>query len=233
MNINTNRIVSIIAHDLKDPLSSMSGITDILINNWDDFGNAEKLDILNEVRDTSDATLKLLTDLLDWSKKINAISGPEQEIFDAGREISSALEVISKKTLRKKITIDDQVTQEVRLQGDVNMFAAIFRNLVANAVKSCREGGEIVISVADEGAFARFCITDDGIGMTSQQIDILFSHGNTSPRKSLPSAYGNGFGLILCKDFVDMQGGKLWAESQEGKGTHVYFTFPAAPDIPK
>lgn len=228
MQINTNRIVSIIAHDLKDPLSSVSGITDILINNWDDFSVTEKLDILHEVRDTSDATLKLLTDLLDWSKKISSISGPEQEIFDAGGEITTALEVISRKLLRKKITIDNQVAHDIRLEGDVNMFSAIFRNLVANAVKSCREGGNIVISATHEGAFARFCITDDGIGMTREQIDILFSHGNTSLRKSLPSSYGNGFGLILCKDFVDLQGGKLWAESQEGKGTHVYFTFPVS-----
>jgi len=229
MQINTNRIVSIIAHDLKDPLSSVSGITDILVKNWDDFSDREKLDILSEIRDTADATLKMLTDLLDWSKKVNDLSGPEREVFEAGREIKATLEIISRKAHWKNIGIENQVDSEIRLFGDANMFAAVFRNLVVNAVKSCREGGKITVSATQEGSFIRFCVTDDGIGMTRQQIDILFYHGKTTPRKSLPSEYGNGFGLILCKDFVDMQGGELWAESQEGKGTSVYFTFPASP----
>ena len=76
MKVTTNKIISIIAHDLKDPLTSITGIADILMNNWDDFTAEEKMDILQDIRDTSDTTLRLLSDLLDWSKKVNDISEP-------------------------------------------------------------------------------------------------------------------------------------------------------------
>lgn len=86
MKLTTNKILSIIAHDLKDPLTSISGISDILISNWEDFPEEEKTDILNDIRDTSDSALKLLTELLDWSRKVNAVSEPEQKSsMPAGR----------------------------------------------------------------------------------------------------------------------------------------------------
>lgn len=228
MKVTTNKIISIIAHDLKDPLTSITGISDILMNNWDDFTAEEKLDILQDIRDTSDTTLRLLSDLLDWSKKVNDISEPENRIFDAGKEVVAILESGIRKAKWKNTEIDNQVPSGIKLKADVNMFAAVFRNLLANAIKSCTRGGRIVISADCTGNFCKFCIADNGVGMTKNQIDALFAQKSSGDLKSLPSNYGNGFGLILCKDFVEIQGGELWAESEEGKGTRVYFTFPGA-----
>ncbi|HNZ69278.1 MAG: HAMP domain-containing sensor histidine kinase [Bacteroidota bacterium] len=228
MKITTDKIISIIAHDLKDPLSAIAGISDILIHNWVDFSDDEKMDILNEIRDTSDATYKMLNDLLDWNKKLNAYSAPERKVFNAGEGIRRLVKTKAMNLKRKSIRLENRIPVELMVKGDLNMFEAIFRNLLGNAIKSCNEGGSVNITADRSDSFYRFCIADDGIGMTHRQIDILFSRAGNTSRKSLPSSYGNGFGLILCKDFIEMQGGQLWAESEEGKGTRVYFTFPAS-----
>ncbi len=228
MKITTNKIISIIAHDLKDPLTSISGIADIMMDNWEDFTPDEKLSILQDIRDTSDTTLRLLSDLLDWSKKVNEISEPENRIFDAGTEIGAILESGLRKAKWKNTAIDNLVPTGIKLNADLNMFAAVLRNLLANAIKSCIKGGKITITAECSGNFCKFCIADNGVGMTKTRIDALFAQKMPGDRKSLPSNYGNGFGLILCKDFVEIQGGELWAESKEGKGTKVFFSFPGA-----
>ena len=146
MKLTTNKILSIIAHDLKDPLTSISGISDILITNWKDFPEEEKLDILNDIRDTSDGALKLLTELLDWSRKINAIMEPERKPFNAGRKIRLQMAAVSRKASWKKITLQNESPEEIPLEGDVNMFNAVFRNLLTNAIKSCHEGSTITVS---------------------------------------------------------------------------------------
>jgi signal transduction histidine kinase len=105
------------------------------------------------------------------------------------------------------------------------MFAAILRNLLANAVKSCVGGGKIDITAELSSSHSVFCIRDNGIGMTKSRIDQLFAATRTSSGE-VSKGYSNGFGLILCRDFITMNGGKLWAESREGQGTKVFFTFP-------
>lgn len=223
MKVKSNKIISIIAHDLKDPLSSISGITDILIKNRDDFSDEEKTEILNEIKETSDTTLLLLTDLLDWSKRTAEITEPEKQVFNATQLIKSIIEPYSTQVRMKHISIENQVLSEILLFGDTNMFASVIRNLMTNAVKSCPNGGHILLSADQTGNFCRFCIADNGLGMTKSQIDALFM-------KSAPGTinYSSGFGLVLCKDFVEMNAGDLWAESEEGKGTRVFFTVPSA-----
>jgi len=227
MNVTPNKINSIIAHDLKDPLTSISGITDILIKYWNDITDDEKTDILKEIRETSDTTLLLLTDLLDWSKKKAEISGPEKSIFEAEQQIKGILEPLFPKLKRKNITVENQVPPGMMLFGDANMFASVIRNLITNAVKSCPNGGNISVSADFEGSFCRFCISDNGIGMTKSQIDALFPKIVPGTHTNSSASSGSGFGLILCHDFVEMNGGGIWAESGENQGTKVFFTVPS------
>jgi two-component system, sensor histidine kinase and response regulator len=228
MKVTPNKIISIIAHDLKDPLISISGIADILVKNWNDFSNEEKTEILNEIKETSDTTLLLLADLLDWSKKIAEISEPVKKVFDATQQIKVMLEPLNSQVRMKNIAIENQVLTEILLYGDTNMFSSVIRNLMTNAVKSCPNGGNIFISADQSGTFYRFCIADNGFGMTKSQIEALFAKTTSASNASNCINSSSGFGLVLCRDFVEMNGGDLWAESEEGKGTRVFFTVPSA-----
>jgi signal transduction histidine kinase len=222
------KINSIIAHDLRDSLSSISGISDILINNWDAFSKEEKLEILEEIKETSDSTMRLLSDLLDWGKQVAEISEMEKKIFNAECVVNSMIEIYQAKSKRKNLEIANLVPSACSVFGDENMFAAIVRNLLANSIKSCTNAGKIIVNAEHTGSLIRFSVTDNGIGMTKSQIDRLFPDNENIANQSVPEAYNNGFGLILCRDFVKINGGTLWAESEEGIGTSVFFTFPEA-----
>jgi two-component system, sensor histidine kinase and response regulator len=228
------KINSIIAHDLRDSLASISGISEILISNWEYFSQEEKLEILEEIKETSDSTMRLLSDLLNWGKKVAEVSGPEMKVFNAGCVISTVIKLMNHKLKRKNLEIRNLIPAECTVYGDEYMFAAIIRNLLANAVKSCINSGLIEVSADTTDLLYRFCVADNGIGMTKVQIDHLFpvdkkdSNTSSSDGFSVSDRYNNGFGLILCRDFVKINGGKLWAESQEGIGTSVFFTITGA-----
>jgi two-component system, sensor histidine kinase and response regulator len=226
MNNPCLRINSIIAHDLRDSLASISGISDILIHNWDDFGREEKREILEEIKETSDTTMRLLSDLLDWGKRISKMAEPEKKEFDASSVIHSVIEMVKTMVKRKDVVISNNSSDHLQVWGDENMFAAIIRNLMSNAIKSCLNGGIIEINAVLFETECRFSITDNGIGMTKTQIDQLFPDTNQTDEHSVSQGYNNGFGLILCRDFLAINDGDFWVESQEGQGTTVYFTFP-------
>jgi two-component system, sensor histidine kinase and response regulator len=222
------KINSIIAHDLRDSLASISGISDILIHNWKDFSEEEKLEIVDEIKENSDSTMGLLTDLLDWGKKLAEISGPEMKVFNAVSVVKTMIKLSQSLSKRKNLEINNLITSECWVYGDENMFAAVIRNLLANAIKSCINTGKINVYAEPAEDLFRFCVADNGIGMTKTQIDHLFPDDKKECSYSVSEGYNNGFGLILCRDFVKINGGTLWAESKEGIGTSVFFTFPGA-----
>ncbi len=218
MEITRNSIISIIAHDLKDPVTSVSGIAGILLEHWKEFSEEEKTEIICEIRDTSDTTLRLLNDLLEWSKQLAEVSGPCPGKFKANPVVTGILENVRQTANRRNISIFNRISESLSLYADENMFAAVIRNLLTNAVKSCPHGGEVIVSSEPAAGSATLCVSDNGIGMDSIRARTLFSPGQDN--------HGNGFGLILCRDFVRKNGGQIWAESQEGRGTRVFFTVP-------
>jgi signal transduction histidine kinase len=227
MNQTANKVNSVIAHDLRDSMVSISGISEILLENWQDFPSEEKLEIIREIKETSDSTLQLLSELLEWGKRIAEISEPVKISFNASGVIRSVVKQSLPKMKRKNLVISNLITQEVKVFGDHFMFAAVVRNLLANAIKSSLNNGVIEVTAVNSGSLCRFCISDNGIGMTKKQIDLLFPPSEEQADfLGISKEYNNGFGLILCRDFLRINGGGLWAESQEGQGTRVFFTFP-------
>jgi signal transduction histidine kinase len=226
--INTvTKVNSVIAHDLRDSLISISGISDILLESWETFSQEEKLEIIREIKETSDSTMQLLSDLLEWGKSIAKISGPVIKPFNATKVIRSMVELSNPKLKRNDLEIRNLIAEDVFVVGDEYMFAAIIRNLLANSIKSCLKGGIIEIAASLSGSDCRVCIADNGIGMTKDQINKLFPGKNEQADSFCVSGdYCNGFGLILCRDFIQINKGELWAESAKGRGTKVFFTFP-------
>lgn len=224
MKVSPEKIVLNIAHDLKYPLASISGITELLLNHWPDFSDVEKNEILKDIRETSCSTLLLLNDLLDWSQRTAEVCETEINLFDARNHFQSVITPMSSTIARKNILIKNCLEEGIMVSGDLHMYASVVRNLLTNAIKSCHKGGQISISAEPAGDFYKFCIRDNGIGMSKVQVEALFP-GKCQPSHLImnePSA--NSFGLILCHDFVKMNGGEMWAESAEGMGTCVYFT---------
>lgn len=132
---------------------------------------------------------------------------------------------------KKEITVCYEIPQDLVVFADVNMFEVIIRNLVTNAVKFTPKGGNITISAKFlPDMSVEIAISDKGIGMNKKIIDNLFRLDVNTNRKGTDGEYSTGLGLIICKDLVDKHGGKLWVESEEGKGSTFHFSLPANPD---
>jgi len=226
-NVNSNKIISVIAHDLKDPLLAVTGITDLLMSNWKQTDEEEKLAIIKDVHYTAETTYKLLTDLVKWSKRQIDNPTPNFQRFPVERVISEVITITRQRARWKNISMVNAVTPGIELYADENMVSTIFRNLITNAIKSTRSGGKVEIHAKSDGEMCQFCISDTGVGMTSAQMEQLFGSHRKAGNHSLGNAHSsNGLGLMLCKDFIETNHGQVWAESEPGKGSRIFFSLP-------
>ena len=137
------------------------------------------------------------------------------------------MHAVSETAGKKGIQVIDQIPEDLEVMSDENMLKSTLRNLATNAVKFTPKGGEVIINarLADNG-FVEISIKDSGIGMKKEMIDKLFLLDGKTSRRGTDGEPSTGLGLLLCKEFVEKHGGKIWVESEEGKGSTFFFTIP-------
>jgi signal transduction histidine kinase len=227
--IDSNRakdnFLSIITHDLKNPFNALSGISEILINDWDTLSEETKLDFIGDIHKTADETYKLLVNLLEWSKlqkeKLE-VTINEVKIHNL---VDTTLKVNESNASVKGIKIQNKIDDNIKVHTDENMIATVFRNLISNAMQYTQPGGNINITAKEEKDFCTFCVADNGSGIDKPHILELFNKGSRKKLNGNASAF-KGLGLILCKDFVEKNGGQIWLETQKGEGSKFFFTVP-------
>jgi two-component system, sensor histidine kinase and response regulator len=224
-NMAKDSFMSIIAHDLKSPFTALLGISEVLLNDWEDLTDENKLDLIKDLHKTSDDTYKLLLNLLEWAKlqkeKLE-VSINEVLIHNL---VDTSIKVNETNASVKGIKIQNKIDDKIKVNADENMMATVFRNLISNAVKSTLPGGSINISAKEEKDFCTFCVSDNGSGIDKPHILEVFNQGNRKKLNGNAKAF-KGLGLILCKDFVEKNGGQIWLETQKGEGSKFYFTVP-------
>lgn len=227
-NVAKDKILSIISHDLKSPFLGLIGLSDILLFEWKNLDDSDKIGLVSDIKKTSEETLKLLEDLLEWSKcqkeKLE-ISIEEIKIHNL---VNSSIKVNEIRAIPKGIKLHNNINNDLKINADEHMIATVFRNLISNAVKFTRPGGDIQITAKENKDSYTFCVADNGIGVDKPQIIEMFNNDNvindTSKNRKVDR---NGLGLLLCKDFVERSGGKIWLETQKGVGSKFYFTLPS------
>ena len=225
-NATKDKFFSIIAHDLKNPFNALIGFSEILMENQKNMDPQEVEELIQMLNNASHQAYKLLEDLLMWSKaqqgKIAFI--PQKiivnDIFD---EIQSNLENVAAK---KSIFIKFDDSTDTVLYADSNMLKTILRNLISNAIKFSSRGSEVRVQIEKEDEFARITVSDYGTGISEINLDRLWQLSGQFTTKGTENEEGTGLGLVLCKEFVDKHGGKIWAESKLGKGSNFMFTIP-------
>ena len=225
-NKEKDKFFSIIAHDLRSPLSGIMSITNLMVEESETFTNKERDEFVINIRDSSVALYKLLENLLEWSRlqrgalEYKPIEVPLRYLIDM------TLELIKANADKKNISINNTVPLELLIFADSNMLNGIFRNLISNAIKFTPIGGEIEIGIANSESdeFITIYVKDSGIGIPPKLIDKLFILGENTSRPGTEDEASSGLGLILVKEFVEKHGGTIWAESEVGKGSTFYFT---------
>lgn len=226
LNTTKDKFFSIIAHDLRSPFSSVVGLSEILaeraINK--DFDTVEK--ISHTIRSSARQALELLTNLLDWSRPQTGRIEFNQEYFQLATLINENVDLLEETANQKTIRINQEVDNKLLDFADKEMISTIVRNLLSNAIKFTNNGGQINLKTcADEKEWV-LNVTDNGIGIDESSIKKLFRIDETYSTRGTQNEKGTGLGLILCKEFAEKHGGKIWVSSVAGKGITFRISIP-------
>lgn len=224
-NLAKDNFLSIIAHDLKSPFTALLGISEILMDNWNNISDNDKLDLIADLRKTSVDTYKLLENLLAWAKSQKEKFEVNINPVEIHKLVNSVLKISKKNASVKNIKIRNTIDEELVIQTDENMIATVFRNLISNAVQNLQPGSYVNISAEKGHDFHTFCVADNGKGIDLPHILEVFSKNNQKKLNGNINAF-KGLGLIICKDFVERNGGQIWLETQPDQGCKFYFTVP-------
>jgi PAS domain S-box-containing protein len=226
-NAEKDKFFSIIAHDLRSPFNAFLGLTHFLAEELDSMTLNEIQKIAVDLRSTANNLFSLLENLLEWSRIRRGITPYKPETLSLAFSISEALRSVTEPANKKGIEIRLNVPDDLVAYADKYMFASTMRNLTSNALKFTRSGGSITIAATpDINNYVEISIEDTGIGMNEDMVSNLFRLDTQTNREGTEGELSSGLGLIICKEFVEKQGGKLRVNSREGQGSVFYFTLP-------
>ena len=231
-NLTKDKLFSIIAHDLKNPFNVILGYTDLLITNFDEWADSQKVELLGFIKESSANAYNLLENLLNWSRSQRGTLEYDPVPANASENIELAIQEVISLARKKGVEIVNKFRdRKFQIMADQNMLALICRNLLTNAIKFSNPGGQVFIDVTDKNnGFACFSISDQGIGMEKTKTETLFNPDLNTSTAGTSGEKGTGLGLILCKEFIAKHNGEIWVESKLDKGTTFYFTIPKLSD---
>jgi signal transduction histidine kinase len=226
LNATKDKFFSIIAHDLKNPFNALMGFSALLIEDYDSFDDDEKKDLIQTMGDASENAYKLLQNLLEWSRSQTGSISWNPEIIHLDKIVTETINLLQNQAMNKNITIKGIVPANTSVYADSNMITTVIRNLMSNALKYTPKGGEIKLFASQQNNFIEVTIEDNGIGIRKENKEKLFRIDVNFSTNGTDNETGTGLGLILCREFVEKNGGKIWVESEEGKGSKFKFTLP-------
>jgi ligand-binding sensor domain-containing protein/signal transduction histidine kinase len=227
INLEKDKLLSIIAHDLRGPFNGFLGLSEILAHNFKELSEDEISDIAINLNSSAQNLYNLLENLLQWSRMRQTSYPFNPSAKSLNSLVEDNMAILLQTAGSKNINLQHSVPTNVEVYVDVNMFQTIIRNLVSNAIKFTPQGGEVILIAQklNENEVT-VSVRDTGIGMSKEVIDNLFRLNTRSNRPGTDGEPSSGLGLIICKEFVEKHGGKIWAESDEGKGSLFSFTVP-------
>lgn len=230
INSEKDKFFSIIAHDLRSPLSAFSGLTKLIVEDYDNFDDAELRDMITEMRNSSSNVYKLLENLLEWSRLQRGVIKFEPEPLDLSYLIEQNLALQKETANLKNIQLLNLVDRKCYIEADITMLNTIIRNVLSNAIKFTPRAGEVKIGTLPdtEGSNVIIYIQDSGIGIPKVDIEKIFQIAHKVNRPGTEGEPSSGLGLLLCKEFIEKHDGKIWVESEVDKGTTFYFTMKKA-----
>jgi hypothetical protein len=227
INAEKDKFFSIVAHDLRGPMNGFLGLTSIMADDIEELSAFELKEIATTMRTSAVNIYRLIENLLEWSKmQRGKISFEPQPIF-LKSSLTKSIELMMDTANKKQIELRINIPEYHVVFADIHMLETIVRNLLSNAIKFSFKGGVVEISAAKiENDMMRIVVKDNGIGMNPEMVSKMFKLTENINRKGTEGEPSTGLGLILCKEFVEKHGGKIWAESSEGEGSSFIFTMP-------
>lgn len=225
LNVEKDKLFSIIAHDLRSPFQGLIGLTELVASIDHDLSNEQISEFNIAIHDSVTNLYTLIENLLVWAQiqKGSIVFLPrEVSLLDI---FSQSLVAIRQKAAQKDITIVNNIPLSLQIIADVVMINSVFRNLLFNAIKFSRRGGKVFCSSRElANGYLEIAIADNGVGISEDLNGKLFKLGEKVGTVGTENEPSTGLGLLLCKEFIEKHSGKIWVESEVGKGSTFYFT---------
>ncbi len=231
LNASKDRFIGILGHDLKNPFNNLLGLSEVLRDDIDDLNTEQIKDISLTINATARATYNLLEEILLWARtqQGNIPFNPQSLRFrDICDQIFETLNIMA---LKKGVTINYMAPDDLVVYADPDMLKTIMRNLITNAIKFTDDKGLVNINAEVEAGITTISVSDTGTGIEPQNLPKLFDITEILSTKGTKGEKGSGLGLLLCKDFIEKHGGRIWVESEVGKGSEFRFIL-VTPAIP-
>ena len=234
LNATKDKFFSIISHDLRGPLGSLKSILDMMASDYDSFTKEESIKFLSLMKDSSANLFALLENLLIWSRSQRGLIEIHPDNVNLYNLANGIISVLKLSADAKSIELESHIKPDTFVYADFNQLTTIIRNLFSNSIKFCNNGDKIIVGFKPtignkfSSENSLIYVKDNGIGMDKKIQNKLFRIDTSVTNIGTAGEKGTGLGLILCKEFVEKHGGKIWVKSIEGKGSTFYFTLPIA-----
>lgn len=225
-----DKLLSIIAHDLKNPFNAILNLTYLLLSDFEKIPDKEMLEYIKDINQSSEKAYQMLEDMLTWSRSDKGDFPYVPEIFSLRSIVKDTIKLKTTAAKKKNIQILNECS-DFSLFGDPRMVRTVLRNLTSNAIKFTPKNG--LISIESDGSNDDYCIVtvkDNGIGIEKEYLKKIFDINAKTTTLGTEQEKGTGLGLIISKEFVEKNKGEIWVESEKGKGSSFSFTLPRSSE---
>jgi len=226
LNLSKDKFLSVISHDLRNPLTALLLASDQLSQDIDNHVFEEVQPFAKIIHRTSHNILQQLNELVDWAKMQKEKTSLNPEKLQLILAVDQSFELLKPNASQKSIILENKVPFDIYVKADALMLRSILQNLVTNAIKFSLQGGLVSVIAKRIEKMVEVCVIDSGVGMEPANSDKLFLQSTITSISGTNNEKGSGIGLILVKDFVNQHGGSLRVESEIRKGTCIFFTIP-------
>jgi len=226
LNRDKDRFIDLISHDLKSPVSGQMSLMEILHEKFDTFDRDTLWKYVGLLRESTKNQYKFLENLLQWGR-LQMARVPFSPSLNCVRDDAGyVISLLSLAACQKEITVANDVDPSCTACYDRPMIHGVLNNLLSNALKFTHRGGSVTFSAHAAGAMVTISVTDTGVGMSSRNMKKLFQIATIFSTSGTEKEPGSGLGLILCKEFVEKNGGEIGVRSEKGEGSTFFFTVP-------
>jgi len=226
LNTDKDLFLSVLAHDLKSPFNVLLGFSKLLSENIREYDIETIGNHAANIKISAENTYDLLEDLLIWAQSQSGKLPYKPQVLSLKNIYFDILDMLNPNTKEKNITINHIFAEDLTIFADNNMLKTVLRNLISNAIKFTNSNGTIKISAEQNPENVTITVSDNGVGINPEDLRKLFDFSQFQSTTGTNKEKGTGIGLLICKEFVEIHGGKIWVESEVGKGSDFKFTLP-------
>lgn len=226
LNQAKDKLFSIIAHDLRSPFSALLSFSEFLADDIDNMEKDEIKSFSEKIHESAKNVFTLLENLLQWSRIQSGKIPYEPSRFNISSKIDQVINLLKNNAENKNITITNNAEHVSYVFADEDMVFSVIQNLLSNAIKFTRGGGNITFDSSLNNDHWKFSVTDNGVGINDEDLDKLFRVDSHHTTYGTNEEKGSGLGLVICKEMIEKNKGKIWVKSKRGEGTSFHFTLP-------